>query len=130
MLRPDQIVHKAQHVLACGWDSGGTRALVQGINDDENRILAWESDHGLETFREVGIARPCGTFAARFVQLMKDIPATSRVVTELEEKGHQEAADMALGGVVKIKVVVGDQGRLLFCQVLDVFDNGGADRKH
>ena len=61
---------------------------------------------------------------------MEDIPATSRVVNELEEKGCQEAADTTLEGILKVKIVVRDQQRSGLSHILDVFYNGGADTKY
>jgi hypothetical protein len=60
---------------------------------------------------------------------MKDIPAALRVVTKLEEERCQQATDMALGDVLEIKVIIGNQGRPVFSHVPDILDNGGADRR-
>jgi hypothetical protein len=68
-----------------------------------------------------------GTIAARLVQLTKGIQTAIRVSTELEEKGCQQATNMALGGILEIEVMIRDQDRRLFLYVLDVSDNGGAD---
>ena len=57
---------------------------------------------------------------------MKNIPATVRVVTELEEKGRQQAADVAFEGILEIKVKVSDQCRLGLSRGLDVLNNSGA----
>ena len=45
---------------------------------------------------------------------MKDIPKRITVVAELGDKGSQQAMDMALGGVLEVKVMIRDQGRSLF----------------
>jgi hypothetical protein len=57
---------------------------------------------------------------------MKNIPATVRLVTKLEEEGRQQAADIALGGILEIKIIVCDQGRFGISRIFDVLDNGGA----
>ena len=57
---------------------------------------------------------------------MKNVPATVAVVSQLEEKRRQQATDMALGGILKVEVVVRDQSRPGLSRVLDVFDNGRA----
>jgi hypothetical protein len=57
---------------------------------------------------------------------MKDIPAKIRIITELEEKGCQQAADIALGSVLEIKVIERDQCRPCLLHVLDILNNSGA----
>jgi hypothetical protein len=61
---------------------------------------------------------------------MENIPTTVRVVTELEEKGCQQAADIALGSILEVKVVVCDQCRPDFSHISDVLDNSGAYQKY
>jgi hypothetical protein len=61
---------------------------------------------------------------------MKNIPATIGTITELEEKGCQQATEIALGVVIEMKVMIGNQGPHLFPGVLDIIDNGRADDKH
>jgi len=61
---------------------------------------------------------------------MKNIPTTVRVVTELEDKGCQEAADITLGDILEVKVIVCDQCRLVLSHVLNVLNDSGADRKY
>jgi hypothetical protein len=61
---------------------------------------------------------------------MKDIPATVRVVTELEEKRCQQAVDAALGCILEVEVVIRDQCRPSFLHVLDVLDNSGTFPKY
>jgi hypothetical protein len=61
---------------------------------------------------------------------MKNIPATVRVVTELEEKGCQQAADVAFEGILEIKVKVRDQCRFGLSHDLDVLNNSGAYPKY
>ena len=60
---------------------------------------------------------------------MKDIPAALRVVTKLEEERCQQATDMALGDVLEIKVIIGNQGRPVFSHVPDILDNSRADQQ-
>jgi hypothetical protein len=57
---------------------------------------------------------------------MKSIPTTVRVVTKLEEKGRQQAADVTLGGILKVKVIVRDQCRLVLSHVINIFNDSGA----
>jgi hypothetical protein len=45
---------------------------------------------------------------------MKNMLEGIAVVTELEEKGCQQAIDMALGGVLEVEVMISDQRRSLF----------------
>jgi hypothetical protein len=59
---------------------------------------------------------------------MKNIPATFRVVSQLEEKGGQQAADIALGSILEVKIVIRDQSRPKLLYVLDVFNTSGAYR--
>jgi hypothetical protein len=61
---------------------------------------------------------------------MKNIPATVGLVTELEKNGGQQAADVALGGILEIEIIVRDQGRLGILQFFDVLDNGGAYQQY
>ena len=61
---------------------------------------------------------------------MKNIPTTVRVVTELEEKGRQEAADFTLGGILKVEVIVRDQRRLVLSHVINILNDSGADKKY
>jgi hypothetical protein len=49
-----------------------------------------------------------GAIAARGVQFIRTSQQV-KVVTELEEKGCQQAADIALGNILEVKVVVCDQ---------------------
>ena len=71
-----------------------------------------------------------GAVTTRGVQFIEDIPATSRVVNELEEQGCQQAADTTLGGILKVKIVVSDQRRPGRLHNLDVFNNGGANTRY
>ena len=66
----------------------------------------------------------------RGVQFVKNIPAIVGVVTKLEEKGCQQAADMALGSILGVKVVVCDPCRTGLSHVLDVLDNSRAYQKY
>jgi hypothetical protein len=67
---------------------------------------------------------------ARGVQFMKNIPATVRVVTELEDKGCQQATDVAFEGILKIKVKVRNQRQFGLSHDLDVLNNSGAYPKY
>ena len=64
-------------------------------------------------------------------QLMKDILATTPigVVTELEEKRRQQAAEIALGLIVGIEVIISNKGRPIFSHVLDILNDGRADQQ-
>jgi len=62
----------------------------------------------------------------RGIQFMKSVPATGRGITELEEKGGQQAVDIPLGGVLEVKIVISDQGSCPVSYILDVFDDGRA----
>jgi hypothetical protein len=48
------------------------------------------------------------------------------MVTELGEKRGQQAIEMALGGVLEVKVMIGDQGEPLFSHALDILNDSGA----
>jgi hypothetical protein len=48
----------------------------------------------------------------------------------LEEKGCQQAADVAFEGILKIKVKIPDQCRFGLSHDLDVLDNSGAYPKY
>ena len=61
---------------------------------------------------------------------MKNIPATVGIVTELEEKGCQQAADIAFRSIFEIKVVVCDQCWTGPSRVLDVLNNSRAYQKY
>src|ERR1019366_5006522 len=66
----------------------------------------------------------------RGVQVIKNIPATVRIATELEEKGCQQAVDIALGSILEVKIVVCDQCRPGLSHVLNVLNNSGAYQKY
>jgi hypothetical protein len=61
---------------------------------------------------------------------MKNVPATARVVTELEEEGRQQAPNDTFGGILKVEVVVCDQCGQGVSHVLDVLDNSGAYQQY
>ena len=50
----------------------------------------------MKTFFKGGTAGLLGAITTLGVQLIKNIPATVRVASELEKKGCQQAADVAL----------------------------------
>jgi|SRR6266850_3108013 len=49
--------------------------------------------------------------------------------TKLEEKGRQYTTDVALGGILKIKVIIGNQCGLGLSHALQVLDDGRAYRQ-
>jgi hypothetical protein len=119
----DKILHKVQDLFTGGWCSSGIRTLVQCVHDNENRKLPWEFEHLLKTSRKGGITGLFGAITARSKQVMENIPATVTVVSQLKEKGRQQAADIALEGILKVKVIPRDQSRPGLSHDLDVFDN-------
>lgn len=54
---------------------------------------------------------------------MKNMLEGIAVVTELEEKGCQQAVDMALRGVFEVKLMISDLRRSPFKSFLDILDN-------
>jgi hypothetical protein len=88
--------------------------------------LSWEFQHVFKTLRKVDITGLFVPITAHGEQFVKNIPAMVRVVGELEEKGCQQATDVALRGITEVEVMVRDQGRTNLAHVLDVLDNGGA----
>jgi uncharacterized pyridoxal phosphate-containing UPF0001 family protein len=96
MSRPNEFLHKVQHLFTGRRCFGGTWAFIQSVQDNKNRELSWQSEHILETCCKSGTTRLLGAFAALEVQLIKNIPAPVRVADELEEDGRQHAADVTL----------------------------------
>lgn len=74
-------------------------------------------------------------FTTRGVHLMKHAPAKVGVITKLEEERRLQTADVALRGILKIEIIIGDQPinidqcRCGLSHVLDI-DNGGANRQY
>ena len=125
MVRPDKTLDEVQHLFAGGWCSSGIWTLIQCVQDNENWKLSREFEHLFKTFREGGNTGLFGAITACGEQVIKNIPATVRVVSQLKEKRRQQAADIPLGSIFKVKVIPRDQGRTGLSHVLDVFDNSG-----
>jgi len=83
-------------------------------------------EHVLKTFYKRAITKLVGSVATGGVQLMKNIPATIREATELEEERRQQAVDVTFGVVLKIEVVVRNQS---LSYALDILNDGGAYQK-
>lgn len=52
------------------------------------------------------------------------MPARIRVANKLEEDGGQQAPDISFGGILEVEVVVSDQSRSRFSDMLDFLNNG------
>jgi hypothetical protein len=48
----------------------------------------------------------------------------------LHEERGQQAANITLGNVLKIKIIIGNQGRRGLSHMLDVFDDGRANQQY
>jgi hypothetical protein len=96
IFRHDEVIQKVQHLFTGGWCLGGIRALIESIQNDEDRKLSWRFEHVPETIHESGITGLVGTIATLGVQLIKNTPAKVRVATELEDKGRQQATEVTL----------------------------------
>jgi hypothetical protein len=61
---------------------------------------------------------------------MKRIPAMARGFTKLEEKGLQHAVGVVIGGILEIKIIVGNQRRPGIAHGVDILNDGGACRPY
>jgi hypothetical protein len=130
IVRSDKILHKIQYLFTGGWSSSGIRTLVQGVHDDENRKLSWGFEHPFKASCKSCIAGLFRAIMVPGVQRKKNILATIAIVSELDEKRPQQAADIVFRGSLKGEVIVRDQGGSGLSHVLDVFDNSRACRRY
>jgi hypothetical protein len=46
----DEFLNKPENPFAGRWNSGGIRALIDGVHDKVDRKLTWKGDHFLQAF--------------------------------------------------------------------------------
>src|SRR6266851_1294062 len=126
----DKFLNEIQHLFSCRRCPGDIRTLVETVDNDINRALSLQAQHALDAFGKLDTIRfPCAV-SVLGIQLREGVVTRIRFGGKLGKEGGEEAIEILLLHIPKIKIIKGHCGQSSRTQVFDVLYDRRTNREY